>query len=315
MAHIVFLDSATLPAPIRASADTEHWTCRPVTAAHEIVEALADADIAVTNKVSLDAEALRQLPALRYICIAASGYDVVDLAYCRDAGIQVSNVPGYAAASVAEHVIACIFALRRRLVEYGQVAQSGAWSASAQFCVHRAPIRELRGATLGIIGAGAIGQEVARLARALGMQVRFSEHKGRHDVRDGYTAFDDVVRDSDVLSLHCPATPQTRGMIGERELALMRPGALLINTARGALVDERALETALVTERLGGAALDVLQIEPPHAQHRFVSRTLDNLLLTPHIAWASSAAVDTLAAAIAANVSSFLSGRTLNRIA
>ncbi|SAL68459.1 glycerate dehydrogenase [Caballeronia udeis] len=315
MSNIVFLDSATLPVPIPRPWSTDRWAERPSTREHEVVEALADADIAITNKVALRADALRHLPRLKYICVTASGYDSVDLDYCRAHDIQVSNVPAYAAASVAEHVIACIFMLRRQMLAYSSLAASSAWTASNVFCVHAAPIREIRGATLGLIGSGAIGSEVARLAEALGMHVLFSERKGHANVRPRYTPFDEVIRTSDVISLHCPSTAETQGLIGEREFAMMRPTSVLINTARGALVDERALEAALLAQTIAGAALDVLQIEPPHEQHRFVTRQPDNLLLTPHVAWAGTSAVEVLAQAVSSNIASFLERRTLNRVA
>lgn len=315
MSHIVFLDSATLPVPVPRPRSSDRWTERPSTREHELVDALADADIAITNKVPLRSDTLRQLPRLRYICIAASGCDTVDLAWCREHGIQVSNVPAYAALSVAEHVIACIFMLRRKMLPYSQLAASSAWTASPVFCVHGAPISDIRGATLGLIGLGAIGKEVMRIATALGMRVLASERKGRSEARPGYTLFETVISASDVISLHCPLSADTEGLIGEREFSMMRSTAVLINTARGALIDERALEAALFRQTIAGAALDVLQVEPPHEQHRFVTGQPDNLLLTPHVAWASSSAVETLARAVCANVESFLEQRTVNRVA
>jgi len=315
MSHIVFLDSATLPALVPRPRPSDRWTERASTREHELIDALADADIAITNKVPLRAETLRQLPRLKYICVAASGYDSVDVDYCREHGVQVSNVPAYAASSVAEHVIACIFMLRRQMRSYNQLAASSAWTASPVFCVHDAPIREIRGATLGLIGLGAIGKEVMRIAMALGMRVLASERKGRTDVRPGYTLFDTVIATSDVISLHCPLSAETQTLIGERELSMMRSTAVLINTARGALIDERALEAALFRQAIAGAALDVLQVEPPHEQHRFVTGQPDNLLLTPHVAWASESAVQTLARVVSDNVASFLERRTRNRVA
>ena len=256
-----------------------------------------------------------QLPKLKYVCVTASGYDCVDIQYCKERGIQVSNVPGYASRSVAEHVIACIFMLRRQMLSYSRLAGGPVWPQSEVFCIHGAPIQDIAGATLGLIGAGAIGMEVGRLARALGMKVLLSERKGSKRVREGYVPFEQVLSESDVISLHCPATPETLGLIGERELRAMKPTAMLINTARGALIDERALESALLTGEIAGAALDVLQVEPPHEQHRFITRQLDNLLLTPHVAWASAHGIGTLAEAVALNISSYLAGDAKNRVA
>lgn len=315
MTNIVFLDSATLPVPISQLSDAISWTDRPYTRESEVVDVLRDAEIAVTNKVPLRQETLRLLPRLKYICVTASGYDCIDIAYCKEHGIQVSNVPGYASKSVAEHVIACIFMLRRQMLSYSKLAGGSGWIESKVFCAHGAPIRDIAGSTLGLIGSGAIGSEVARLAEALGMHVLISERKGAGSVRPGYTPFEQVIAESDVLSLHCPLTPETQGLIGERELSMMKPSAMLINTARGALVNERALEAALVSETIAGAALDVLQIEPPHEQHRFLTMQTDNLLLTPHVAWASTHGIRSLADAVAGNIGSYLAGETLNRVA
>jgi len=315
MASIVFLDCATLPISLPRPANITNWTNRPSTREGEIAHALREADIAVTNKVPLKSETLRQLPRLKYICVTASGYDCIDTDYCKDNGIQVSNVPGYASKSVAEHVIACIFMLRRQMLSYCAIASGRAWTESDVFCVHGARIQDVSGSALGLVGNGAIGTEVARLAQALGMRVLLSERKGSETVRDGYTSFDKVLRECDVLSLHCPSTPETVGLLGERELSLMKPTAVVINTARGALIDERALETALLKGAIGGAALDVLQVEPPHEQHRFLTRQLDNLLLTPHVAWASTHGIHTLANAVSSNIVSFLNGQTRNRVA
>jgi glycerate dehydrogenase len=315
MTSIVFLDSATLPISIPRAANIVRWTDRPSTRERDIVSVLADADIAVTNKVPLRQETLMQLPKLKFICVAASGYDCIDTGYCRARNIHVSNVPGYASTSVAEHVIACIFMLRRQMVSYGKIAAGREWTESKVFCAHGARIHDIAGSTIGLIGTGAIGTEVARLAKALGMRVLLSERKGIESVRTGYVAFETVIHESDIISLHCPATPTTVGLIGEVELSKMKSTAVLINTARGVLVDERALENALLTGEIAGAALDVLQVEPPHEQHRFLTRQLENLLLTPHVAWASTHGIETLAEVVASNITSFLNGHTMNRVA
>jgi glycerate dehydrogenase len=315
MTSIVFLDSATLPIPIPRGSNAVRWIDRPSTRERDIVSVLADADIAVTNKVPLRKETLMQLPKLKFICVAASGYDCIDTDYCIARNIQVSNVPGYASKSVAEHVIACIFMLRRQMMSYSRIATGREWTESNVFCAHGARIYDIAGSTIGLVGTGAIGAEVARLAKALGMRVLLSERKGRQTVRAGYTAFETVIRESDIISLHCPATPTTAGLIGESELSNMKSSAVLINTARGALLDERALEKALLTGEIAGAALDVLQAEPPHEQHRFRTRQLENLLLTPHVAWASTQGIQTLVEVAASNITSFLNGHTMNRVA
>lgn len=313
-ANVVFLDSSTIPVRVPRPADGVHWTDLPATPASQVVDALRNADVALTNKVRLTRDTLRELPRLKFICVTAAGYDCVDVDYCAANGIQISNVPGYAAGSVAEHVIACIFALRRKLVQYRKLATGSAWSDSPVFCAHGARIGDVAGTTIGLVGYGSIAAEVARLSLAVGMQVLLGERKGADTVRPGYIAFDEMLRRSDVVSLHCPLTSATEGLIGEREFCLMKPSAVLVNTARGALIDERALEHALMTEAIAGAALDVLRMEPPHEGHRFLTREFDNLILTPHIAWASTSGVDALVSVVARNVESYLAGEAQNRI-
>lgn len=277
----------------------------------QVVKALAEADVAITNKVRLDRAALEQLPQLKLICVAATGYDCVDIAACRDQGVTVCNVPAYSAVSVAESVIGCLFALRRHLFAY-QAASASQWPGSSHFCVHGEPIQDLQGSTLGIVGRGDIGSRVARLARALEIDVLFAEHRGAHKVREGYTAFDEVLAKSDALTLHCPLTPQTRYLIGSSEIARMKPGAVLINTARGPLVDENAVLAGLINGRLGGAALDVLYAEPPSAGHPLLRSEHPNLIVTPHVAWASQSSVARLKSVLAANIKAFAKGAPIN---
>jgi glycerate dehydrogenase len=313
-ANVVFLDSSTIPLPVPRPAAGVNWTDLPATLDNQVIDALRDADVALTNKVRLTRDVLRELPRLKFICVTAAGYDCVDVDYCAANGIQISNVPGYAARSVAEHVMACVFALRRKLVQYRGIATGHAWSNSSVFCVHGPRIGDIAGTTIGLVGYGSIAAEVARLSLAVGMQVLRSERKGAGTVRPGYVAFDEALRRSDVVSLHCPLTSTTEGMMGEREFSMMKPSAVLVNTARGALIDERALEHALTMESIAGAALDVLRMEPPHEGNRFLTRELDNLILTPHIAWASTSGVDALVSVVARNVESYLAGKPENRI-
>ncbi|WP_060484171.1 D-2-hydroxyacid dehydrogenase [Pseudomonas sp. NBRC 111123] len=311
--NIVFLDGASLPAPLNRPAQASRYEVRPSTTSAEVLDALADAQVAITNKVSLQRSQLERLPALKLICVAATGYDCIDLAACRDLGISVCNVPAYSAVSVAESVIASLFALRRHLFAYRQAAVS-AWPTSSHFCVHQAPINDIQGMTLGIVGRGDIGSRVARLAKALGMNVLFAEHQGASTVREGYVAFDDLLQQADAITLHCPLTPRTRQLIGAAQLARMKPGALLINTARGPLVDEHALLAALLDGHLGGAALDVLDGEPPRADHPLLQAGLPNLLLTPHVAWASQSSVARLKQVLLANIEAFAKGQPINLV-
>lgn len=309
--NIVFLDGASLPSPLARPVQASAWTAREKTSPGQVLEALADADVAITNKVRIDRASLEQLPRLKLICVAATGYDCVDIAACRDQGVTVCNVPAYSAVSVAESVIGSLFALRRHLTAY-RAAAGSLWPQSSHFCVHGARIQDLQGSTLGIVGRGDIGSRVARLAKALDITVLFAEHRGAQQVRAGYAAFDDVLAKADALTLHCPLTPQTRYLIGAAEVARMQPGALLINTARGALVDENAVLAALASGQLGGAALDVLHVEPPHADHPLLHCDHPNLLITPHVAWASQSSVARLKAVLAANIEAFAANRPIN---
>jgi len=309
--NIVFLDGASLPSPLARPLEATAWNEREKTSLDQVVEALAGADVAITNKVRLDRAALEQLPQLKLICVAATGYDCVDIAACRDQGVTVCNVPAYSEVSVAESVIGSLFALRRHLLAY-QAASASQWPSSSHFCVHAEPIQDLQGSTLGIVGRGDIGSRVARLARALEINVLFAEHRGAQKVREGYTAFDEVLAKSDALTLHCPLTPQTRYLIGSAEIARMKPGAVLINTARGPLVDENAVLAGLANGQLGGAALDVLYAEPPSADHPLLHSTHPNLIVTPHVAWASQSSVARLKGVLAANITAFAKGAPIN---
>ncbi|RPH30169.1 D-2-hydroxyacid dehydrogenase [Buttiauxella warmboldiae] len=310
---IVTLDGDTLPQPLNKPCWCKEWDYRGSTSKNEVAAALNKAEIVITNKVELRENLLRDLPELRFICVAATGFDCIDIEYCRRRGIVVSNVPGYSANSVAEGVIAFIFALRRHLKDYLHAANDE-WPDSQHFCLHHAPISDVRDATLGIVGRGDIGSHVARLAKAIGMNVVFAEHKGAHDIRSGYAPFEEVISRSDIITLHCPLSESTREMIDMAALKQMKPGALLINTARGLLINEADLANALRTGIISGAALDVLATEPPAASHPLLDPTLKNLLVTPHIAWASHSGVTNLIKAVEYNLTGYYSGQIKNRV-
>lgn len=311
--NIVFLDSDSLPCAISRPDWVSNWIDRPSTRAYELVSAAVNADALISNKVRIGRAELAQLPRLRFICVAATGYDCIDLTACREHGVVVSNVPAYSAQSVAELVMASIFALRRQLFTYREAARRD-WSTSAHFCLHAAPIQDVRGSVLGIIGKGDIGTTTARLAEAVGMQVIYAEHRHATTVRPGYQSFDSVLAESDVISLHCPLTEQTRSLIGPAELARMKPGALLINTARGPLLDEVAVLQALNSGHLGGVALDVLVSEPPVQGHPLLSAVHPNLIVTPHVGWASQSSLQRLAQAIVGNLHAFKQGVPVNQV-
>lgn len=315
MEKIVFLDSATVIAEVRPPTFAHEWQAYPSTTTDQVVARLHDATVAITNKVLLRRESLQQLPKLKMVAIAATGTDNVDIEYCREHGIVVSNIRNYSVHTVPEHVFMLMLALRRNLLAFHADVRRGEWQKAAQFCLFTHPVRDLHATTLGIMGQGAIGKAVEKIALAFGMKVLFAEHKGAAAVRPGYTAFETVLRESDVITLHLPLKEQTRHLIGTAEFELMRPHALLINTARGGLVDESALLDALRSGRIGGAGFDVLAKEPPTAGHPLLDLDLPNFILTPHIAWSGRAAMQTLADQLIDNIEAFVAGTPNNRVA
>lgn len=317
MHKIVFLDRATLAPQIRlrAPACAHELSIHAQTQPEQLVERLAGATIAITNKVPLRAEALAQLPELRLIAVAATGTDCVDKAWCQQHGIAVANIRGYAIDTVPEHTFALMLALRRNLVAYRADVIAGEWQRAGQFCFFDHPVQDLRGARLGIIGEGDLGQRVAEIARAFGMVPLFAEHKGRRGAGRLYTPWDEMLATSDIITLHCPLTPHTRGMIALPEFRAMARRPLIINTARGGLVDEQALEQALDEGLIAGAGFDVTDGEPPAADSPMMRiATRPNVILTPHVAWASDTAQQTLADQLIDNIDNFVAGRPSNLV-
>ncbi|MBK1708048.1 2-hydroxyacid dehydrogenase [Marichromatium gracile] len=290
------------------------WRRHAYTEPAEVAARIADAEVVVTNKVALDRQALSGARSLRLVCVAATGTNNVDLEAARELGIAVANVAGYATPSVVQHVFSLILALTTRLPEYQRAIDAGAWQRHDSFCVMDYPIRELAGRTLGIVGLGDLGGGVARVAEAFGMKVLVAQRPGGA-LRVGRLMLEALLPRVDVLSLHCPLTESTRGLIGARELGLMRRDALLINTARGGIVDEQALADALRAGAIGGAGVDVLSAEPPRAGNPLLDPSIPNLIVTPHIAWASREARQRMVDEIAANISAFLAGTSRNRVA
>ncbi len=317
MHKIVFLDRATIAPQIHLRRpDFDHeLTVHERTRPDEVVERLAGATVAITNKVALTAAILERLPDLRLIAVAATGTDCVDKAYCQQRGIAVTNIRGYSVNSVPEHTFALILALRRNIVGFRADVLAGEWEKAAQFCFFNHPIHDLHGARLGIIGAGTLGQRVAELARAFGMVPLFAAHKGRPAPGSLYTAWDEVLETSDIITLHCPLTPSSRGMIGMTEFRAMKRKPLLVNTARGGLVVEEDLEQALDEGLISGAGFDVAAEEPPRADSpllRVAARP--NVIFTPHVAWASDEAMQTLADQLMDNIENFVSGTPSNLV-
>ena len=283
------------------------------TKSEQIIERISDAQVVITNKVVLDSTVLSQAKQLRLICIAATGYNNVDLdaAYLRN--ITVCNIRAYATPSVVQHVFMFILSLYRRYGDYQKAIKSGKWPLSSQFCILDFPISELGGKTLGIIGYGELGQAVAKIAEAFGMKVLIAKRE-LNDGREGRVSLDDLLSNSDVVSLHCPQDEKNRHLIGKNELLQMRKNSLLINTARGGLIDEHALLWALTEGEIAGAGLDVLSKEPPSEDHILLSQDLPNLIITPHIAWASLESRQRLLDQLAENIKAFVTGYPQNKL-
>ena len=284
------------------------------TAPDKIIEHAADAEVLISNKVRISGDVLRQLPALKLVCAAATGVNHVDLAAAWDRKIGVCNVPAYSSHSVAQHVFALLLALNQHIEGYEALLHQGAWKRAPQFTLLDFPIRELRDKTFGIVGLGDIGRSVARIAAAFGMKVLVAK-RNKEDTRPERVPLHELLPQVDVLSLHVPLLPETRGLIGPNELTLLKPEAILINTARGGLVDEMALAAMLRAGRLAGAGIDVLSEEPPVHGNPLLDPTIPNLIVTPHIAWASREARQRVIHEMALNISAFQVGETRNRVA
>jgi len=317
MRKIVFLDRATVaPQIVIRKPDfpcefVEHLRTKP----DEVVERLKGAEVAIINKVRLTGEMLRQLPDLKLIAVAATGTDCIDKPYCQKHGVAISNIRGYSGRTVPEHTFALMLALRRSIAPFRADVLGGEWQKADQFCFFNHPIHDLGGARLGIIGEGFIGQRVADIARAFGMTPMFAAHKGKTGLGPLYTPWIEVLETSDVITLHCPLTPETANCIGLAEFRQMKRRPLIVNTARGGLIDEKALEIALEEGLISGAGVDVTTPEPPATDSplmRIASRS--NVIVTPHIAWASEEAQQTLADQLVDNIEAFVAGKPRNLV-
>jgi len=292
----------------------DYWQYYDNTHDDEIQTRIQDADIVVANKVSLQKRHIAQANQLKLICVAATGINNIDLEAAAELGVCVTNVTNYATPSVVQHVFCLILALSRKLNQYQAAIRDGRWQQSEFFCLLDYPVRELAGKTLGIIGYGVLGQAVATVGEAFGMRVLIADRKGVAP-REGRVTFEQLMSESDVVSLHCPLTADTSNLIDKKELALMKSGALLINTARGGIVNETALVTALESGKLGGAGFDVLGNEPPTQGNPLLEVELPNLIVTPHIAWASVEARQRVIDEIVKNIAAFRKGEPRNIVA
>ena len=312
--HIVVLDRDTLVnRPFEF--DFPHTlSSYGTTEAHETLARIRGADIVITNKVVISAQAFAENPQLKLVAVTATGVNNVDVEAAKQNGTAVCNIRAYGNESVAEHAFMMMITLMRNLPAYQRDVAAGLWENSPFFCHLGAPMRDLNGKTLAIFGRGNIGKTLAAYAQAFKMNVVFAEHKHAQSVRDGYVSFDEAIRSADVVSLNCPLTPQTANMIGEAELQQMKPGAILINCGRGGLVDEAALVAALKYGQIGGAGFDVLTQEPPRDGNSLLKARLPNLIVTPHIAWASQEAANRLFDILLDNINRFVAGNPQNLV-
>lgn len=317
--RIVVLDEYTVNPgdnPLDGPGLSAEWRIHKRTTANEILSRCEGAEIVLTNKVQLDATLLRRLTDLRLIVVTATGHDIVDSEAAAERGITVCNVPSYSAPSVAEHVFALLLALCRRVEAHDQEVHRGGRGPVADFCFWLTPQRELAGLTMGVVGWGEIGRRVGRIARA--MEMRVVAHSRSQKVAEGelppsWRTREELFAEADVISLHCPLTPQTRGMVGTELLACVKPTTFLINTARGALIDDQALAHALRVGTLAGAGIDTTTVEPIPLDHPLLSAP--NCLMTPHLAWTTLAARKRLVETVRGNIAAFLAGAPRNVVA
>jgi len=313
--RVAFLDRSTIPTAtkLKGLPFNHELVLYESTTPDEVLDRVRDADIVITNKVKLSGDVIAQANKLKLVAIAATGADNVDTDACNEMGISVCNVRNYAVHTVPEHTFALIFALRRSLAAYRSAVQAGRWQEAGQFCFFDYPIKDLAGSTLGIIGDGALGKATGEVGKALGLNVLFSAFKGRDDMGMLYTPFEKVLEESDIITLHCPLNEQTRDLISDAEFAKMRRRPLLINTARGGLVNEAALVRALNGNLISGAGFDVVTREPLPKDNP-LNEILNHpaFILTPHVAWASEEAIQALADQLLDNIAAFVAGKPRN---
>ncbi|MGB5918066.1 D-2-hydroxyacid dehydrogenase [Arcobacter sp.] len=315
MYKIVFLDRATFAQTISINKPVfEHeWIEYESTEVQQIINRCSDADVIITNKVPLKEEVLKQLKKLKFIAVAATGYDCIDLEACKKLNILVSNVRGYGINSVPEHVFSLIFALKRSLIGYRDDVINGEWQKAKQFCFHTHSITDLKGSTLGIVGQGGLGKAVGNIGKALGMNVIYAERKDSKNIREGYTQFDKFLKESDIISLNCPLTNETRNLLTYKEFQKMSRTPLIINCGRGGLVNEVDIVKALNEKLISGIGFDCLTSEPINNEHPFCKiLNLPNVIVTPHVAWASEEAMQTLWNKLIENINNFKNNKPSN---
>ena len=312
--HVVILDQAAL-SPYEFHFEFPHtMEIHAHTTPRMLAERVARADVIINGGIAMDADLLRQNPQLRLIALASTGYEHIDVAAAKMQGITVCNVKGYGSDSVAEHAMMLMLAAMRQLPAYQADVAAGQWQQSPFFCFFGAPIHDLNHKNLVILGRGGIGESVAARARAFGMNIIWAEHKNAATCRTGYTPFHIALAQADVLSLHCPLTADTHHVLDKSALALLPNSAVIVNVGRGALIDEVALLHALQNKLLRAAAVDVLEEEPPHSDNLLLQAALPNLIITPHVAWASAEAMRRLFDMVQENINAFVRGEPQNSV-
>ena len=315
--NIVFLDYATFNGDFTIDAITKHatsFTGYDFTNPEQVVERCLDSDVVITNKVEMTAELMANLPKLKLVCVAATGTNNIDLVAAKQHGIIVCNAKGYAGPAVAQYIFAQLLAIYQDVAHHNKNTKQGKWSTSPSFCLHGNTINELNGKTIGILGYGHIGKAVANIASAFGMEVIIAEQPNASKIRTGRVPFETMLSNADIISLHCPLTSETQQLINQQRLSLIKPSAVLINTARGGLIDNQALADALANGQLGYAILDVLDQEPPPESHPLLSPSIPNIAITGHIAWASQQAQQRILDIIASNIHHFKQGQVINQV-
>lgn len=311
---IVFLDKGTLEkANLVFDFPFEMTNIENCTKDEDSVsKAIEGHEIAITNKVPISRKVMEENPQLKLIAVSATGFNIIDIEAAKELGITVCNVANYSGTAVAEHAFMMMISLMHRLPVYEKEVHAGEWQKSPYFTIFAAPIFELKGKTLGIFGKGDIGHKLAEYAKAFGMKVLFSERKNAKEVREGYVAFEEVLKQSDVYSIHAPLTEETKNLIDEKELSMMKDDVIIINVSRGGLVNELAMANALRNRTVGGAGFDVLTLEPPKPDNPLLASDLGNFILTPHTAWMSEEALENLVEILQNNINQFVKGTPVN---
>lgn len=315
VANIVYLDHGSLPngLTIRPIQAPHQWINYSATAPEQVIERCQGADILVVNKVPITDEILAACPELKHIAVSATGFNIIDIAACQRRNISVSNIQNYALTTVPEHVLSLVLNLRRQVIYHRQQVIEGQWQKSDSFCMIDKPIRDLRGAIFGVVGLGGLGLATAQLAHAIGMQVIYASRSDHQCDFAKKVLLKELITKADVISLHCSLNEDTKNLIDTPQFAAMQPTAILINTARGGIVNEQAAVQAILNQQIAGIGIDVLEQEPPNNDSPLLEIAhLSNVIITPHNAWGSVQALQTLADTLMDNIEAFINGTPQN---